>query len=240
VNKIYIVSEIKRTALENGGMPLGKARFEAESGIKESDWAGVHWVRWGDALREAGFEPNQLNTAFEKEHLLRKCAELTLELGHIPVTNDFKIKRRQDRDFPSCNVFARLGSKKELVTLLADFCGSDPKFEPIVEKCREYLRSSECETEEQFETQDRPIGFVYLFKSGRFYKIGMTNSAGRREYDIGLQLPEKLVSVHVIRTDDPPGIEEYWHKRFATKRMNGEWFDLDAEDIRAFRRRKFM
>lgn len=48
---------------------------------------------------------------------------------------------------------------------------------------------------------------VYLIRSGKFYKIGHTNSVGRREYELALQLPQEVQVLHKIETDDPEGIE---------------------------------
>ena len=89
-------------------------------------------------------------------------------------------------------------------------------------------------------TAEDELGCVYLLKAGRFYKIGRTNALGRRERELVIQLPEVAKVVHSIKTDDPTGIEEYWHRRYQDRRKNSEWFELTAQDVAAFRRRKFM
>jgi hypothetical protein len=72
----HIVEEIRRTAQANGGRPLGIRRFEAETGIKSSDWMGKFWARWGDALLEAGFEPNTLQGPRGDDEVFEKLAML--------------------------------------------------------------------------------------------------------------------------------------------------------------------
>ena len=63
---------------------------------------------------------------------------------------------------------------------------------------------------------------------------------GRREYELGIQLPERVQVVHEIETDDRRAFEHYWHRRFEAKRARGEWFKLDPVDIAAFKRRRFQ
>jgi Meiotically up-regulated gene 113 len=240
MNKAHILREIKRTAEANGGEPLGQSRFEKETGVKKSDWYGKFWARWGDALREAGFIANQLRGAIDQNELLEKYAKYVIELGRIPAGGDLRLKTRSDSQFPSHTVYEnRFGTKLELIKQLVDYCRIRKEYGAVVGLCEGYVASDQSMTKES-EPQNGDIGFVYLIKSGRFHKIGRANSAGRREYELAIQLPEKASTVHVIRTDDPSGIEAYWHNRFGSKRKNGEWFDLAAADIAAFKRRKFM
>jgi hypothetical protein len=240
MDKQHILDEIRRTANENGGAPLGKQRFRTETGIRESDWSGRYWVRWSDAVREAGYEPNEKQLALEDTFLLRKFAEFVRELGHYPVAAELRMKAREQADFPSHNTFSRFGRKSEVATAIVNWCETNAGWEDVQATCAEHAIEPEAmqAVEENIEVLD--IGYVYLLKSGKYYKIGRSNAPGRREYELAIQLPEEAVTLHMIKTDDPVGIERYWHQRFADRRKNGEWFELHREDVSAFRRRKFM
>jgi hypothetical protein len=238
MNKQHILSEIKRTATANGGVPLGVSRFSQETGIKASDWRGKIWARWGDAIREAGFKPNQLQTAYGEDVLIEKFIGLARELGRFPVATEVRMKARSDDSFPWHNTFTRFGSKQQFAAKILDYCNSRTGYDDVIAFCAP-IATPPRDAGDEIDPEE-VIGFVYLMKSGRHYKIGRSNAAGRREYEIAIQLPEKLITVHTIRTDDPAGIEDYWHRRFAAKRKNGEWFDLSNLEVKTFKRRKFM
>lgn len=55
-------------------------------------------------------------------------------------------------------------------------------------------------------------GHVYMLKIGKHVKIGRTYAVPRRHRQITLELPEKPDAIHSIRTDDPEGIEAFWHR----------------------------
>lgn len=241
MDKDFILSEIKRTAEQNSGVPLGSRKFANVTGIKKTDWYGKHWSRWGDALTEAGYARNEFQSAYDDSSLLDALALLVRELGRFPVEGELLIKAREDKAFPSRATFVKLGAKAERVRKLLDYCAKTPGLDDVAAICRSVVADRKKEAPQEPESgTETQLGFVYLARMGKYYKIGHTGSLGRREYELTIQLPEKLTLVHSIRTDDPNGIEGYWHKRFERQRANGEWFELSAQDVRAFKRRTFM
>ncbi len=243
IDKNFIIAEIKRTASENGGVALGKEKFSKLTNIKDSTWWGKYWRTWSEALMEAGFSENKLKEAHDKEFLLRSLILLIMELKRFPASVDLRMARKSNPSFPSHNTFDSLGKKSSKIVALKEFISRNPDFQGALE----YLPNVDTEREDITDTADTSKtkeGFVYLgmlkIDTKKRYKIGKTNLVERRNTELSLQLPEKLELVHYIRTDDMSGIEAYWHKRFAEKNTNGEWFDLSSGDVRAFKLRKFM
>jgi hypothetical protein len=241
MDKQHILNEIKRTTKANGGVPLGIGRFYEATGIKQDDFIGKFWARWGDAVREAGFQPNEMQTAFDEAGMIEKFVELARELGRLPVKAEMQIKGRQDPSFPNYMTFyKRFGARTQRISKVLEYCRSKVGYEDVVALCETNPVSNNIPSPGIDRSESENFGFVYLMKSGRHYKIGRSVSVGQRERQLAIQLPEKVGTVHEIRTDDPVGIEAYWHKRFEAKRKNGEWFVLDVADVSAFKRRKFM
>ncbi len=231
-----IIEEVKRIATIEGKAP-GYKKFEKQTGISRSGWYGRYWAKWSDVLIEAGFKANSKTAALPLEGLLQTYLDFAEQLGRAPTAGDLLLKAKNDKSFPARTTFEkRLGRKNATLSKVIEYAQKIGAPSHLVEM----LENAKIEEKEHTNDAigDSQTGYVYLMKSGKYYKIGRTNSIDRRRYEIGLQLPETIKPIHSIETDDPSGIEAYWHNRFRDKCKKGEWFDLSAKDIRAFRRRK--
>ena len=241
MDKKHIIDEIIRTAKENNGIPFGHRKLASETGIKYSDWHGKYWARWSDAVTEAGYEPNKMVSAYDENLLIKHVIGLIRETKKFPTSSDFRLKAYNTEGFPAHNTFSRLGKKSEMAQKILNYCKDNSEYEDIADICKGVLASSEKkERGGDFKEAEPQFSYVYLMKSGQYYKIGKSDCVEKRNYEIGIKLPEKLKIIHKIKTDDPFGIEAYWHKRFESKRKNGEWFDLSSSDVKTFKRRTFM
>jgi hypothetical protein len=233
-----ILAAIKRTADENGGKPLGRIRFENTTGIGKSDWLH-YWSRFSDAQREAGLAPNELARAYPDEHLFEKAVELARELDHYPTYDEFRTKSHNDPGFPSRGAFERLGIKTQFIAKLMAWCADKPEYSDIVALIQPLVETflSESDDNSAHHAEADGYGFVYLLRGhpGE-YKVGYTKLVDRRLTELGATSSVEQKLIHEIKTDDPSGVEAYWHKRFQDKRMRGEWFRLNPHDVKAFKR----
>lgn len=232
-NKLEIISAIRRIAQELGKAP-GVAVFTQMSGIPQHHWYGKIWPRWSDALTDAGLGSNELQGRFDSTDVLKKVVEAASQMGRVPTTPEMKILRLADSDFPNPKTVAsHFGNRVELIEAVRSFCSQNSDFSNLLGKLPEPLKK-------QKSTAKTISGWVYLLKSGPHYKVGRSDSLEKRMRQISIALPESVTLVHAIETDDPVGIEAYWHRRFAPQRLNGEWFKLGTSELSAFRRRKFQ
>jgi len=234
-----IISEIQRTASDNGGVPLGQKTFERETGISSSSWRGKYWRNWSDAVRAAGFAANLRNEAHERSFLIMSLARLTKQNGRFPTYADMRLERETNNSFPAHQPLTRLGTVAERIELVRRYANENSEYKDILDSLPQTRDDGGTSSSKSASTLD---GFVYmgLLKVSREkrYKIGKTNLVERRRDQISIQLPEDLELLHTIKTDDAAGIEAYWHQRFEAKRTKGEWFALSREDVQAFKRRK--
>jgi hypothetical protein len=233
----FIVQEIRRLAEANNGQAPGQKLFANETGIAAHQWRGRFWARWGDALVEAGFKPNDWIGKSDGNTILSGIIIACRHYGRFPTNSELEMLRRTNTSVPAINVIKNnFGRQGDMIAALTKYTETNPALADV------YAMLPELHSEAPHRsTSSKPVeGFVYLIKSGQHYKIGRSDDAERRFKQITIALPDKAELFHTIRTDDPPGIEAYWHRRFEDRRANGEWFKLTPQDVAAFKKRKFQ
>lgn len=82
-------------------------------------------------------------------------------------------------------------------------------------------------------------GYVYLIhgEGTGYCKIGRSKSVPSRMAQLAIQLPFRIDLIHTIACEGMVEIERALHRRFGSKRANGEWFQLDQKDIEWIKKR---
>ena len=79
-------------------------------------------------------------------------------------------------------------------------------------------------------------GYVYLLTDGELYKIGVTRgSIENRIKKLQTGNPYEICLVYYFATDNPFKLEKMLHNKHSLKRVNNEWFALEACDVRNFK-----
>lgn len=229
--RMRIIGEIRRIAAENGGTPPGIKRFATLTGIQRSQWQGKIWARWSEAVKEAGFVPNPRQGPLEYADLLGCMAAAIRALQRIPAEAELALLRRAGYRIPTNQTYIRhFGGKPGLLRHLKQWTAATPGWSDVAAILADV--PDEPEPEEPADA----TGAVYLLRHGPHHKIGCSRAPDHRLPELRLMLPPRNHLVHVIKTDDPFGVESYWHRRFAEKRVRGEWFKLSRQDVAVFRR----
>lgn len=231
-----ILTEIKKCAADNGDKTPGEKVFYETTEVKITD-RRKFWSNYGELVREAGLTPNKFDkTKYNHKQLCEIFIEIIRDKNTWPTRGILDVKHNEDTNFPDSSTFYnKLGLAKKLAKTILEFVEEKQGYEDVIKICNSAFERLE-DRDELSEEEKVARGVVYLGKQHGHYKIGKTKSADRRREDITLMGSEAFKLIHTIETDDMNGIEAYWHKRFESKWLRGEWFKLNSSDVKAFKR----
>lgn len=134
-----------------------------------------------------------------------------------------KARNRRNQNIEKVREYSReyyIKNREHLKALQQQYRQEDNAKKPIIQK-RDKPRKPKY----------RP-GYVYLLKSSTgHYKIGRAKNPEKRLATFTIKLPFEVDYECLIYSDDMWFLERELHIRFKEKRIQGEWFMLDDEDI---------
>lgn len=233
-----ILNETRRLGKEKGGKAPSEKELDLNAGVKNYYWH-KYWTKISDLQKEAGFSPNTfLKTPYKYDDLCKKFVSLIRELGKWPTKAEIEVKHNKKTDFPGSTIFYKnLGHIKDLAKNILEYAKKQNYYD-VIEICEGVVEQHKNgDYQKATGIEEKTHGWVYLIKHGRFnqYRIGQTTNILRRWKENKIELPEEPKHIHTIETVDPEGVEKYWLNRFATKKMNGDWFKLTQADVKEFR-----
>lgn len=235
-----VIREIQRYAKEIGRTPSTK-EFEEMTEIGQYKLPKYGFENYGQLVEAAGLPPNPFDkTKYnDKDKLCEMLIKIVREKRKWPSRSMLEIKHYENPDnFPAYVTFVnQLGLAGKMAQRVLDYTGDKGESDDILSICKS-ARDKFEKSEKIQEDEGVTSGEVYLGKQHGNYKIGKAQDSDRRREDITLLGAEPFEVIHKIPTDDIDGVEKYWHSRFASKRLRGEWFKLSLSDVRAFKRWK--
>lgn len=244
MNRDQILAEIKRVAEANSSVVVGERVFFAQTRLNRRVLRRAGFPNYGAAVEAAGYRRNQLKQAYSDDQLFAPLAQLAREVGHCPTTGERAVARYKAPTFPGEAAVSRRARQEPLAQQLLRWCRDEPAFQDVARMLESTVPLQDGNS--TLETRGRKIvtGYVYLMRygaHGKDFKIGHTENVQRRQSQIDMVSPRDVRVVHSIETDDPEGIEKYWHERFSERRVKTkEVFHLTPDDVAAFRRRQYQ
>lgn len=74
--------------------------------------------------------------------------------------------------------------------------------------------------------------YIYLIRVNEYIKIGYSNNINGRLRQIQTDSPYEVELVLSIKVDNGRNIEKYLHSYFKAKRVRGEWFELNNDEVK--------
>lgn len=227
-----IIVKLQVAVNRNGGQPPSLRSFFQAADLNQRDLIRAGWPTYGALLKSQRFQPAEMKRGYTDDAVFRLLAELAIRLGHFPTQSEREVERHRNPAFPSSEAYIRRGRGATLEHALRAWCESTNSFPDLVPKLKQGADAAKV---------SKPIvkGYVYMLRdgsSGRRVKIGKESVEGARQTAAATWL-ENPKAIHRVATDDPDGVERYWHEHFkrAGKHVVRELFDLLPSDIAAFK-----
>lgn len=99
-----------------------------------------------------------------------------------------------------------------------------------IEGRRSEVRQEVARTKRKSTKNDRS-GYIYFLSSAGYVKIGKTLNLDDRMRSLEMSTPLEIELLHFVKSENIDKDERIFHNMFVTKRVKGEWFDLDERDI---------
>lgn len=100
-------------------------------------------------------------------------------------------------------------------------------------KYNNYIKDKQFKEWKEIENREKPkpLAKIYIMECAGKYKIGVSKNVEKR----CKQLNNRPFKVNIVyqseNMEDAYGIEEALHEIYEDKKIEGEWFNLDKEDV---------